>query len=183
MNILPPHRPEELAAVTAQLLAHAGVAPDTVALVGERGYFRDSMGVSGRNDRGIYDDAITLYSPSVHACFNANTDPSVYRPGIAVLKPGLWHYQLGIHHLSQPPQFRYPALVQAAPVTVHRDGGSDDTGYFGINIHHGGYGSTSSLGCQTIYPAQWESFFALTKAELTRHGQVVIPYPLVDRPG
>lgn len=182
MNILPPHRPAELAATTAALLAHAGVTAP-VALLGERGYFRDSMGHAGQNDRGIYDDALTLHTPSVHACFNANTDPSVTRPGVAVLLPGLWHYQLGIHHLSKPPQFRYPALVQAAPVTVHRDGGGEESGFFGINIHHGGYGSTSSLGCQTIYPAQWESFFALVKSELARHGQVVVPYLLIERQG
>ncbi len=182
MNILPPHRPAELAATTAALLAHAGVNTP-VALVGERGYFRDSMGQPGQNDRGIYDDALTLHTPSVHACFNANTDPSVSRPGIAVLQPGLWHYQLGIPHLSLPPQFRYPALVQAAAVTVHRDGGGEESGFFGINIHHGGYGSTSSLGCQTIYPGQWESFFALVKSELQRHNQVVVPYLLVERQG
>ena len=182
MNILPPHRPQELAAATAALLARAGVT-EPVALLGERGYFRDTMGRPGENDRGIYDDALTLHTPAVHACFNANTDPSVTRRGVAVLKPGLWHYQLGVHGLSHPPARRYPALVQAAPVTVHRDGGNDDTGFFGINIHHGSYGGTSSLGCQTIYPAQWESFYAIVKSELTRHGQVVVPYLLIERQG
>ena len=182
MNILPPHRPQELAATTAALLARAGVT-EPVALLGERGYFRDSLGRPGENDRGIYDDALTLHTPAVHACFNANTDPSVTRRGVAVLKPGLWRYQLGVHNLSKPVGRRYLALVQAAPVTVHRDGGADDTGVFGINIHHGNFGSTSSLGCQTIYPAQWDSFFALVKGELLRHRQTVVPYLLIERQG
>lgn len=182
MNILPPHRPAELAATTAALLARSGVS-QPVALVGERGYFRDSMGRAGQNDRGVYDDAITLHTPAVHACFNANTDPSASRPGMAVLQPGLWHYHLGVHHLDRALEYRYPALVQAAPVTVHRDGGGVESGYLGINIHHGGYGGTSSLGCQTIYPAQWESFLALVKSELARHNQVVVPYLLIERQG
>ena len=78
-------------------------------------------------------------------------------PGIAVLKPGLYRYQPGIYGLSHPvgPR-RYPAFVQAGDVTVHRDGGGDDTDFFGINIHHGSDTGTGSLGCQTTPPAQWD---------------------------
>ena len=149
-----------------------------VALVGIRGYYRDTMGKPGTNDRGIYDDTICLISKDAFVAFNANVDPSVHRRAIAVLQPGVWTYKLGIHGLSKPKEQRYRALVQAAEVTVHRDGGKADTGFFGINIHRGGRTTTSSLGCQTIPPDQWPAFIALIESELKRAGQTTMPYVL-----
>ena len=49
-----------------------------------------------------------------------------------------------------------------------------------INIHRGGYNTTSSLGCQTIHPSQWEAFIALAYLEMDRAGQKTIPYLLVE---
>jgi hypothetical protein len=149
-----------------------------VVLVGKPGYYL-SMGKAGVNDRGIYDDAIFLLSPTVFARFNANTDPSIYRPRVATLQPGVWLYKIGIHGLSKPKARRYKALVQAGQVTVGRDGAGTDTGWFGINIHKGGRNSTSSLGCQTIPPDQWPEFIGLVEAEMKRHGQKVVPYVLL----
>lgn len=179
MSIVPPSKPAQKRAVTESLLRQAGIQSG-VALVGIPGYYLDTMGAPGKNDRGIYDDAIILVSPSVHATFNANTDPSSFRPGIATLKPGLWSYKLGIHGLSKPVSRQYEALVQAAPVTVLRDKQGEESGWFGINIHRGSYNSTSSLGCQTIYPAQWAGFLALVKQEMARAGQTRIPYLLIS---
>ena len=86
---------------------------------------------------------------------------------MASLKPGLWPvYRFGLHGKSQ-----YFALCQTGgKVTVVRDGEPDyeDTGYFGINIHRGGYNTTSSLGCQTIHPTQWDSFISLVKDQAQR---------------
>lgn len=157
-----------------------------VLLFGCRGYFLNSMGAKGRNDRGIFDDAIFVLSPFVFASFNANTDPSIYRKGtgtgskkgVANLKTGLWLYQKGLHK-------GYQAFTQAAKVTVIRDGSPDyeDTGYFGINIHKGGVNSTSSLGCQTIYSPQWASFKTLVYGELDRIKQKKFKYILVDKQG
>jgi hypothetical protein len=52
---------------------------------------------------------------------------------------------------------------------------------FGINIHRGGYHVTSSAGCQTIWPDQWESFLSLVKGELERYKQPRVPYLLTVR--
>lgn len=178
--IVPSSKPQQKRVVTENLLRKAGLQDTVLALVGIPGYYLDTMGKPGENDRGIYDDAIILISQEAHVTFNANTDPSSFRKGIATLKPGLWQYKLGIHGLSKPANRRYEALVQAAPVTVHRDSQGDETGYFGINIHRGSYNSTSSLGCQTIFPDQWPAFIALVKSELKRTGLKTIPYLLVN---
>jgi len=153
---------------------------DAVALVGVRGYYLDSLGKPGKNDRALYDDAIFLVTPEGVMRYNANTDPSVARTGVAVLEPGVHRYKLGIHGWSKPKNRRYPALVQAEPVTVNRDDWErPDTGWFGINIHRGSYRTTSSLGCQTLYPAQWDAFFSSVKDAMRRHEQRTIPYVLV----
>lgn len=179
--ILPPSRPLQKRDVTDALIAtRITIDPLRVYLLGVRGYYRDTMGAPGKNDRGIYDDAIILRSPTTHAAFNANTDPSATRKHIAVLKAGVWMYRIGTHGLSRPKAQQYTALVQAGEVTVIRDQEGPDTGYFGINIHRGGYGGTSSLGCQTIFPDQWPAFIALVLSELKRAGQKILPYVLTE---
>jgi len=151
-----------------------------IALVGIRGYYKNSMGKPAINDRGIYDDAIFLVAPECYLAFNANTDPSTFKPGIASLKTGVWLYKLGIHGLSKPKAQQYKALVQAAKVTVMRDEQGPQTGYFGINIHRGSRTSTSSLGCQTIWPDQWTSFISTVETQLKLHEQKMLPYLLVE---
>lgn len=165
-----------------------------LVIVGIRGYYLNSLGQPGLNDRGIYDDALFIDSPFVTAAFNANTDPSVYRKGLGInaqkgiarLKAGLWlAHTFGLH------KNKYLALVQClGQVTVIRDGNPDyeDTGNFGINIHKGGYNTTSSLGCQTIFPAQWDSFINLAKDQAVRlfrnkWNKSCIPYILLENNG
>lgn len=177
--MVPTSRPQQKREATERMLKKAGVA-DSVALVGIRGYYLDTMGEKGKNDRGIYDDAIILVSPNVHATFNANTDPSVHRKGIASLIPGVHRYKKGKHGISKPGG-GYPALRPANPkeeLPVMRDGEGLSMG-IAINIHKGGYNTTSSLGCQTIYPPQWEAFINLVYSEMTRCNQATIPYLLV----
>jgi hypothetical protein len=144
-----------------------------LVVVGLRGYFA-AMGASSGNDRNIYDDGIVLWVPSLNVCqaFNGNTDASRIRAGfgtsetsrgMAMLKPGVWPvYRFAMHNGSHP----HEALCQrAGEVTVIRDGTPPypHTGEFGINIHKGGFNTTSSLGCQTIPPAQWEEFYSTAK--------------------
>ena len=161
--------------VEKQLFA-AGVR-DKVAIVGCRGYYRKT---ADENERGVYDDAIFLVTPDAFVAYNANVDPSIFRPRIATLQKGLWRYKVGIHGLSKPAAQQYTALVQAGEVTVSRDGTKPETGWFGINIHRGSNNGTSSLGCQTIPPAQWDSFISTVRSELKRWEQKTIPYLLVD---
>ncbi|MEO8067723.1 MAG: hypothetical protein ABI599_08540 [Flavobacteriales bacterium] len=179
-TILPPSRPQQQRAESELKLRANGVT-DGFALLGVRAYYLKSMGAADKNDRGIYDDAIFLITPSAYVTYNANCDPSVFRTRIATLKPGKWMYKIGIHGMSKPPEKRYKALVQAAQVVVQRDGAADERGFFGINIHRGSRNSTSSLGCQTIHPDQWEAFITSVEGELKRAGRKEIPYVLVER--
>jgi Caspase domain len=168
-----------------------------LVVVGIRGYYKDTMGVPGVNDRGIYDDAIFIDTPDTFAAFNGNTDPSKHKPGsgfgeskgMAKLKPGAWFsHKLDFHGSKVFGPYR--AICQRlGKVTVTRDGknGADyeDTGDFGINIHKGSFNGTSSLGCQTIHPDQWQSFIAMAMDLAKRyHGdhweKTVIPYILIE---
>jgi len=180
MPIATPSRPQQKREASEKMLRVAGVT-DQVCLIGIRGYYFDTMGEKGKNDRGIYDDAIILLSPSVHATFNANTDPSVFRKGIASLKTGVHRYKKRNHGISKP-DGGYPALRPSNPqesVPVTRDDEGDSMG-IAINIHRGGYNSTSSLGCQTIYPTQWDAFINLVYSEMSRYNQKTIPYLLTE---
>lgn len=180
--IEPAERPQLDRTYAGHLLLSYGTPISGPAILGRRGYFQNTMG-HGVNSRGIYDDALFLITPLVYRGYNANTDPSLSRPGMAVLKTGVWDYKLGIHNISKDPALHphYPALVQAGPVTVARDGGKVETGYFGINIHKGGVNTTSSEGCQTIVPEQWEEFIQTVTAEMLRLKLATIPYVLTDR--
>jgi lysozyme len=71
-------------------------------------------------------------------------------------------------------------LVQGGPVTVSRDGGQEETGWFGINIHKGSNRSVSSEGCQTIPPAQWPAFITLVETELKRNNAKTVSYVLTQ---
>lgn len=171
--------------------AGLSLAENPVVVVGVRGYYLETMGNAAGNDRGIYDDAIFLVTPSFFGAYNGNTDPSTRRSGhgfgpskgMARLMPGVWQvHQFDLH------KGKYLALCQrAGDVTVMRDGNPDylHAGRFGINIHRGGYNTTSSEGCQTIYPAQWDSFITSAQDQAKRHfGEAwkkqIIPYVLLD---
>ena len=101
--------------------------------------------------------------------FPATTDPGTYwlenpmnPQGTAILKQGQY---IGSHTIGMH-RGKYVALVQQRPITVIRDydrnavldfmNGKEETGIFGVNIHHASqYGTTKtvdkySAGCQVF---------------------------------
>jgi lysozyme len=183
VKMLPPSRPQITRVDALKLVAGFDLTKYPVFLVGIRGYYKDTMGKPGVNDRAMYDDAVCLVTPEGFTTFNFNTDPSRFKKGIAVLKaPGMYLYRVGMHGISGPNP--YEALRQYGDVTVIRDGGVEVTdnerNRFWIDIHRGGYGTTSSLGCQTVPPDQWIEFFKSVKTAMKQHGQDTIPYCLVE---
>jgi lysozyme len=182
MGIVPDSKPKMTQADALAKLSSFDLQAYPVKILGIRGYYKQTMGNPVKNDRGIYDDALFVISPDAFASFNANTDPSVTRTGVAVLKPGgPYLYKIGMHNMKAP----YEALRQYGRVTVLRDNESGEftdtaAAPFYIDIHKGGYNTTSSLGCQTIHPTQWPSFLELVKDQIRRHNQKIIPYCLVE---
>lgn len=174
-SLLPPNRPivtDDLRAELQKIREQSGAS---FCIVGYRGFFN-----TNQNRRAIYDDAIFIVSPTTVRAYNANVDPGAFKKGIANLLAGKWLYRLGIHGLSKPKALQYEALVQASPVTVNRDEVGHDTGWFGINIHRGGRWSVSSLGCQTIPPAQWDEFIDNVKNRFHIYKQTTVPYILKE---
>lgn len=179
MAIKPANRP--MMGADKALLIHAAKGlKDGFFILAVRGYFTNTMGAKGRNDRMMYDDAIfqvvIKQGQIIHfKSFTANTDPGGYRKGrgkgsgkgMANLKVGTWSYQLGLH------KGQYMAFRQAEAVIVVRDGSPDyeDLGWHGINIHKGGYNKVSSIGCLTIWPDQWPEFIADGRAWMKQMGQ------------
>lgn len=167
-SIQPPSKPQALRDKIEAILKanNINLEAHPLVLVGIRGYYLDSMGAPGKNDRGIYDDALFWITQNSFVAFNGNTDPSRYKKGkgkgsqkgMACLNTGIWKYKTGMHNGV----YKHAAFIQDADVVVTRDGidgDYQDKGMFGINIHRGGSG-TSSLGCQTLPVNQWDSFKA-----------------------
>lgn len=143
-----------------------------VSIVAIRGYYLNSMGRPGRNDRRIYDDAMFVCSPSGVIAFQANTDPNGYRKGYGYgSKKGMACLKKGIHRYAIGPHKGRAAFRQAEPFTVIRDGNPPypHKGWHAINLHSGGWTSTSSLGCQTIPRAIWSTFRKLVYQLLEDH--------------
>lgn len=182
MSMLPPSTPKATLDRVTKAIQKAKIT-SPVVLVGVRGYYRDTMGKSGTNDRGIYDDAFFIVSPNHFTAWNGNTDPSAWRPGIASLVPGVHPYRMGNHGISKPgggyPAFR-PA-TQGEELPVMRDGDAKPRPGVAINIHRGGHNTTSSLGCQTVPPRQWPAFYAALSGEMKRHQLKTFPYLLVTQ--
>lgn len=197
MSVIPPAKPQEKRRDTIARIPLDILQKYHVILIGVRGYYRDTMGDVGKNDRGIYDDAIfVIVNPvlpvgAVGAAgdtsdqgeflsFNANTDPSASdkaKPDVAVLCPGVHFYKQGRHRITRPPS--YPAFRPATKdeeLRVTRNGQPSIA--FAINIHKGSNTGTSSMGCQTIPPSQWDSFQTTVYMLMDRYAQKVIPYVL-----
>lgn len=177
MSIIPKSRPK-LPPIDVRKIARAkGVEiprDGAMAILAIRGYYEDSMGAPGQNDRAIYDEAVWIILHDRCLPFNFNTDPSAYRKGMATLKPGVWWMIPGWHKIGNPKG--HCAFRQFGNVTVIRDDKGEHTGYFGINLHRGGNTGTSSEGCQTVPLSQWDEFrqsgykaLGITDADVKKH--------------
>lgn len=179
MSLVPDTTPHQSATATEQMLRTGGVA-NGFALLGIRGYYPHLLGNFDGWEKGVYDDAIILLTPTTYQCFNASCEASRPKHGTASLLEGLYSYKIGTHGICKPVGRRHEALIQDSLVKISRLGSPGvQLGFFGINIHRGGDDGTSSEGCQTIHPSQWDRFIGLTRGELTRHGRHRIPYLLV----
>ncbi len=183
MSIVPPSKPkmtkEEVLSLVKSIYPEF-VIPDFF-IVGVRGYYKKTMGDPTKNDRMIYDDAMFLVGKDYFASFNANTDPSTFKKGVAVLKAGIHKYKKGKHGLSKP-SGGYPALRPAnskEELPVTRDG-KDSVGV-ALNQHKGRLKSPSSLGCQTIYPTQWEEYISNAYEQMDLYKMKDVDYVLLEQ--
>ena len=188
--LLPKQRPKQTVRVTRAVLEKfkdllpADRRHDDIYVVAVRGYYLNTFGKPGENDRNVYDDAIFVVEPNEVHNFNGNTDPSRFSTGIARLKaPQAVRYKPGLHGFNRKAG-PYPAFRQDSACTVIRDNKGEDKDspdhYFWINLHRGGNTSTSSAGCQTVPPHQWTEFKTLVDSLLQKFNQQNFFYILVD---
>lgn len=159
-----------------------GVDPKNwpVLCLGIRGYYLDSVGGKSVNDRNLYDDAFILVGPGYFNTFRANTDPRLYKVGIALLLPGVHFFKQGIHGASRGAgyeAFRTADPLQILPVL--RDGQNGIKEGVTINLHAGGEFSTNSAGCQTVIKSSWPEF-KKDAYQLTKDNNKILPYLLTE---
>jgi lysozyme len=166
-----------------------------------RGYRLESMGNPKRNDVGMYDDACFLVTPWGVTPVNCNVDPSRFgwNPGVgkpfAQLKAGVWWFRPGPHK-GVMPALRQCDEDEAARLSVPNNGrmtvlrvwglndsrNYEETGYFAINQHPGGWEGTSSWACLTYPPTYAKRFLQDVCDALAKAKQKVIPCILHDGP-
>lgn len=179
MSIVPASRPRITRPEAMEILdAHLVSGINECVLLGIRGYYLDSMGVRGQNDKDLYDDALIVISPDVFKTFNFNTDPAKqYGVNAAMIDAGKYPFYRGLHHGKYNALRPYPEGV-GLPCTRH---GVHSTAH-DTNIHKGGFNSTGSAGCQTIYPPQYDEAMRDTiYPQMTKYGQKTITYLLVEK--
>lgn len=146
-----------------------------------RGYYLNSQGVPGANDRGIFDDAFVLVGPGYFKTFNANTDPRKAGFGIGSLMPGVHELMQGYHgygKASGHDAFRTANAKQILPVI--RDGQTGIKDGITVNLHRGGVYNTNSIACQTVQADQWPEF-KNDAYKLTDKTKRILTYLLVEQ--
>jgi lysozyme len=177
-SIIPPNRPqaprEKVLSAMRKFHRDQGkeIAPVTVVVA--PGYYSKTFGEPG-NDRGVYDDAAFVITDRTFTAFNFNSDPSLYKTGISTVLPGIYPYRRGYHKRGKKsghPAFRPATMGEALP--VKRDGEKGRSKRDGVanNNHRGGINGTSSEGCLTVPPRQWDAYYALIDSEMSRLGVV-----------
>lgn len=154
-----------------------------VAVVGIRGFYKSLNGAeTGKNLTGVYDDAISIVTPTECRTFIGNCDASRSIEGRAVLQLGKYRYQRGMHGVtSDHPRL---AWIQSSGVTIKRLQADGSLGpelkdqWIGLNIHDGSQTTTGSAGCQTIVPEEWKDFDTMLENALKAAAQTQFWYVL-----
>ena len=161
-KILPRNRPKM---TLKQFKERFKISANENCVIWVRGYYKNTMGIVDKNDRGMYDDACFLYDSKkkIWRTFNGNVDPdgTINPHGAPTIIPGEYQAQKwGMH------KGRYLALVQRGLFHITRDklpGKIIDSVRDGLNGHRGGQNRVDSHGCQTIPPSQYADWIATLK--------------------
>lgn len=184
MKMLPADRPQWKRERVIEFLELNGVSLVKPAILFVRGYFMDSMGKPDQNDRALYDDAAFIYTPTGLVAYNANTDPTRYKHGVAMIKPGVYPFRQGWHKWGKKGAHRAfrPATPDEA-LPVFRDGIEKPRPGIACNIHKGSAFHTSSEGCLTLPPNQWDDFRITGYSVMDSHNMDIIPVCLIEQQG
>ncbi len=213
---MPKLTPPQLSADRVILMIKSAIADDDrlrfdpfrvcpVWALAVRGYYRDTMGAPGKNDVGIWDDAVFLYDASTGevVSYRWNVDPSrlgfnaAIGKGYAILQPGIWPFFRGSHKGKGAAwrQFDEETAAKRKLASYFADrrgkghfavwrgdfGKNAEWGYQAINCHWSDYPqSTSSWACQTAPRDDWDRFQRLSYALTIQSGQPFLPYVLTD---
>lgn len=148
----------------------------TPFIVGIRGYYLNTKGEKGRNDLGIFDDAILFFDGEHLHNFNGNTDPSKSGLKLAMLLAGTYTYYKGKHRMQYNALRPHPEGVRMPCTRDGRIGLAT-----GCNIHKGGEISTGSRGCQTIPKSQWDDFISIVYNTMDGKNMQTIKYYLYEK--
>lgn len=147
-------------------------------LVGIRGYYTKTFGDPLVNDRIYYDDALIIAGRGVYITFNFNTDPSIFKKGVAVLKANEVYEVVRHNHKGNA---LYPALQIVKDIVIRDGSTAPDIGRHGINFHWDyEHYSKFSLGCQTLPKSQWDEFQRLVYDLMRVDKLTTIKYVLID---
>lgn len=150
-----------------------------------RGYFENSIGIPGKNDFGVYDDAALVYiGGQLVKTFNANTDPQKLRSDLAMLNPGVYQFAQGMHK-NRIKAFRaYPEGVRLECQRQDKKGVWYKSYCQAINCHDGGASDTWSAGCLTLpnYSGekQFDEFRSLVNGAMDRAKLKTVTFVLLE---
>ena len=182
MGIVPISRPQFKKEDAVKILEKYNLPQNQVYLIAFRGYYSRTFPPVG-NNIGVYDDALIMISPDYYNTYNFNVDPSSEKTGRAnVVSNQIIEFEIGIHNRSKAKSRQYKALIQdEATFKIYRyNQGTKYEDSIGINLHKGGYNTTSSLGCLTVYPDQWDSFIKDVEQQMNRYKQKKIQLIILD---
>lgn len=186
--ILPPARPRRDKDRISKILKFFELGNSLPIIIFVRGYYLDSMGVKGKDDLNIYDDAAFLVGDGLglFESYNANTNPSVpFRGGryLAQLNLGRYRFAQGLHKGKYKALRSFPEGV-TLPCT--RNGELSTCSH--INIHKGSTNPKAadlvwSEGCLTIPDIQYGDFIARVYDAMDRHDMKTIDVILLENRG